>query len=67
MKFKVRINGNLVSVHAKNEGQLVYAVAAFKGALSPSDNDIEEVQHGTPDDEQDGTVNSASIGRPYPY
>ena len=69
MLFKVDFNGVVVPIHAKNEGQLKYAVAAMKGALAKNPNLIEqykeEIDHGNKNARQDSTINSASFGRPY--
>jgi hypothetical protein len=67
MLFNVKINGAVVPIHAKNEGQLSYAVAAMTSAFEKDANKIEEYRNDNPTNEQDGTVNSAAIGRPYPY
>jgi len=70
MLYRVKINGVVVPIHAKNEGQLSYAIAAMQSAFEKDANLIEQYKaeekcYVKPDEEQDGTVNSASIGRPY--
>lgn len=64
--FNVKINGRTVQIHAMNEGQLSFAVAALKGALGTQQNKI-EVQGDVSNEnaQQASTINSASVGRPY--
>ncbi len=67
MLHKVLIRGVLVPIHAKNDAQLQYAVKAMTDAINANPRLLEEYRESSPDAEQDGTINSAAIGRPYPY
>ena len=68
MLHKVNIKGVIVPIHAKNEAQLKYAIRVMEGAFDNKPELMEEYRHESkPDEEQDGTINSAAVGRPYPF
>lgn len=68
MLYTVNIKGRSVPIHAKDEAQLKYAIRAMTDVFEDSPDLMEEyLVADTPDTEQDLLINSAAIGRPYPY
>lgn len=65
--YQVNLKGIITLIHAKNEAQLKYAIDALTDVFEESPDLLDEYPRSTPDTEKDTLINSAAIGRPYPY